>query len=162
MVGYAIVVGIIGGIFYDAAAQASIIVIDVAEASATTTVEKPKEKVVLLEVHIDWTEDRIKQEIRKVFHETPNTAVAIAECESHFRPAVQSGHILSYGREESYGIFQIHAKVWHTTALRLGYDKYQTEVIDNLKMARYIYDAAGQSWTDWTCYKTGDWRNYLK
>lgn len=113
-------------------------------------IEKPKS--VRLEVIYNWTEERIEQEIRTVFWEDPETAVKIAKCESGLRPAVQSKHILSYGQERSFGIFQIHAPDWHTTAIRLGYNDYQTDVLDNLHMARYIYDQRGKMWLDWTCY----------
>lgn len=159
MICCAILVGIIGGIFYDVIEQSSIVVIDNVQASELVTEQKSVQ--VMLEVYVDWTPERIEQEIRTVFHETPNTAVAIAKCESGLRPVIQSHHILDYGRELSFGIFQIHKPVWHKVALNLGYDNYQTDVIDNLKMARYIYDQKGQRWTDWTCYTSGKWREYL-
>jgi hypothetical protein len=63
---------------------------------------------------------------------------------------VQSNHIQPYGREESYGVFQIHARAWDTKAKELGLD-YINSVRDNIKMARYVYDISG--WTAWTCTK---------
>jgi hypothetical protein len=113
-------------------------------------VEEPRE--VRLEVVYNWTEERIEQEIRTVFWEDPDTAVKIARCESGLKPAIQSKHILSYGQERSFGIFQIHAPDWHNTAVKLGYDKYQTDVLDNLHMARHIYEQRGKRWLDWSCY----------
>lgn len=111
-------------------------------------IEEPKE--VRLEVVYDWTKDRIIQEIETVFWEDPKTAVAIARCESGLVIDIQSRYIQDYGREESFGLMQIHARVWDKTAKRLGYDNYRTDPIENLAMARYIYDRSG--WQPWTCY----------
>jgi hypothetical protein len=86
--------------------------------------------------------------IIETFPEAPRTALAVAECESNLL-MVQSNHIQSYGREESFGIFQVHARAWDTEAKRLGLD-YINDVRDNIKMARHIYDHHG--WQPWTCY----------
>jgi len=71
--------------------------------------ETPTE--VLIEVRISWTLDRILEEI-------DNTAIQygvsasemrrVIKCESNFDPTIQSQHILSYGREMSFGLVQIH------------------------------------------------------
>lgn len=58
--------------------------------------------------------------------------------------------MLDYGREQSFGLFQIHAKVWDDRAHELGYPNYKDTVEDNLAMARHIYD--NQGWQPWTCY----------
>lgn len=116
------------------------------------------ETEVKIRVHIDWTEERIEKEIRDTFPEDAETAIKVARCENGwsekrgYKADIQSGHVLSYGQEQSFGIFQIHAPDWHKTALRLGYDNYQTDPGDNIKMARYIYDNAGKKWRDWTCF----------
>jgi hypothetical protein len=89
--------------------------------------------------------------IRETFPEDADTAVAVGICESNLR-MVRSNHILNYGREESYGVMQVHARAWHDTALSLGLSDYQTDVRQNLAMARHIYEQAGHSWNDWTCY----------
>lgn len=153
----AVLIGLVAPLLWDAYArytEAQIIPVVYA-------VEKPVAKEILIEVHINWTEDRIIEEIRAMFPEAPNTAVAIARCESGLRPVIQSHHILDYGREESYGVFQIHARDWHQTALRLGYTNYQTDPGENIKMARYLYDGRDGNFNDWTCYKTGMYKNYL-
>ena len=62
---------------------------------------------------------------------------------------VQSNHMQPYGREESFGVFQIHARAWHHVAEDLGLD-YINNVRDNIKMARYVYEESG--WGAWTCY----------
>lgn len=110
--------------------------------------EEPKE--VLIEVVT--TEEGIIAKIREAFPEDPDTAVKVARCESHLIVDIQSHHVLNGIRERSFGIFQIHEPSWHKVALRLGYENYQTDVDDNIAMARYIYDNAGQSWKDWSCY----------
>lgn len=152
---WVVIATIVGGILID---------IKIAEAyknvevESITTIHEPKE--VRLEVVTNWTPKRIEQEIRTVFHEAPNTAVAIAKCESGLDVDIQSYHTLSYGREESFGIFQIHAKDHDRTAKRLGYENYKTDVKDNLAMARYLYNSRG-NFKDWTCYKTGAYKKYL-
>jgi len=96
--------------------------------------------------------------IRETFHETPNTAVAVAMAESGMR-MVQSNHTYpkdmdgqrSGSRERSFCIYQIHEPAHHATAVRLGYENYQTDVEDCVKMARVIYDQAG-GWSPWTVY----------
>jgi len=57
-----------------------------------------------------------------------------------------------YGREESFGIFQIHARAWESEAVRIGLGGYKTDIEQNIKMARHIYDSGGKSWRPWTCY----------
>ena len=118
------------------------------EAHEPEVVEEPRE--VRVEVIYNWDKARIEQEIRKVFHEDPDTAVKIAKCESGLVIDIQSNHILDYGREQSFGLMQIHAPAWHHKAVALGYEDYKTDPIDNLAMARYIYDRSG--WQPWTCY----------
>ena len=146
-IGGAVLVGIIMGICIDVirANWAYQYVVEVAHAE-----ELPQE--VRIEVVYNWTPERIEEEIRTVFHEDPDTAVKIAKCESGLVADIQSNHTLSYGRERSFGLMQIHAPAWHTKAVALGYDDYQTDVLDNLHMARYIYEQAGKRWTPWSCY----------
>lgn len=114
----------------------------------------------MIEIEIDWTEERIIKELRDTFPETPNTAVAIARCESGLK-MIQSNQILDYGREQSYGIMQVHAKVHEGTAVALGLGDYKTDIAENIKMARHIYDNAGD-WSDWTCYTKGLYLSYLE
>lgn len=120
------------------------------EAREPEVVVEPRE--VRIEVIYNWDKERIEEEIRKVFPEDGETAVKIAKCESGLRPDVQSNHQWRGERERSFGIFQIHYDSWHNTAIRLGYEDYQTDVLDNLHMARHIYDNAGGMWTDWSCF----------
>ena len=124
--------------------------------------EEPK--VVLIEVKIDWTEERIKEEIRNTFPENPNTAIAIAKCESGLK-MVRARAILDYGREESYGVMQIHAKVHHKTALSHGLDDYQTDIAENVAMGRIVSNGAVarglHMFQPWTCFKSGEYKKHL-
>jgi hypothetical protein len=117
-------------------------------------VEEVEEVKIPREVRIEvnWTKETIEQEIKNTFPEDPEIAVKIAKCESGLIPDIQSQHTLSYGQERSYGIFQIHAPDWNTRAIELGFEDYKTDVKDNLKMARYIYESSGKKWTAWSCY----------
>jgi len=156
-------VGIVGGILLDVLHTPSI----VEEVHAAETVEvAPKE--VRIEVVIDWTAERIEKEIREVFHEMPNTAVATFICESGggvLKAEVQSGHILSYGREQSFGPLQIHAPDHEQTAKKLGYGDYRTNPKSNILLGKYIYNQrlkqGGYPFQDWTCYNKNLYRKYL-
>lgn len=132
---------------------------------AAVTVGEPQPNEIVLEVNIEWTPKRIEDEIRKTFPENPNLAVAVALCESGLNPVVQSGNTLSYGREQSWGVFQIHAKDHHETAVRLGLSEYKSNPADNIAMARIIYDnrleRGGYAFQDWTCYNNGGYKKYL-
>lgn len=118
----------------------------------TAPVEVIEPREVQIRIVVDWTPERIEQGIRETFPEDPETAVKIARCESGLVPDIQSHHTVNGVREASFGIFQIHAPSWHSVAMKLGHTNYQSEVEDNLAMARHIYDSAGKSWKDWSCY----------
>lgn len=122
--------------------------------------EKQNSTPIIVEAEIDWTKERIIKEIRETFPEDPDTAVAIAKCESGLIPDQQSKHILSYGQEESYGIMQIHARDHHDTAIALGFEDYKTDPADNLAVARHLKDRRG-NWNDWMCYTKGLYKQYL-
>ncbi len=125
-------------------------VIHRAEAATTTEEMQPEPREV--RIKINYSKEGIEKLIRDTFPEDPETAVKIARCESGLKADIQSRHVLHYGPELSFGVFQIHAPDWHKTALRLGYDEYKTDPADNIAMARYIYDNAGKTWRDWSCY----------
>jgi len=129
---------------------------DSVEVEALTTIEEPKE--VMIEVV--YSKEGIERLIRETFPEAPNTAVAIAKCESGLSKDIQSHHTLSYGREESYGVFQIHSKDHDRTAKKLGFENYRTDVEDNVYMARHLYDSRG-NFKDWTCYNSGEYKRFL-
>jgi hypothetical protein len=147
------VAGILVALFVDMSIQNASVV----EAKNEQIIKVPKE--VRIEVLYN-SKESIERHIREVFHEEPNTAVAIAKCESGLVADIQSHHTLSYGREESFGIFQIHAKDHDNTAKRLGLENYRASVEDNVAMARFLYDNRG-NFNDWSCYKNGDYKKHL-
>lgn len=118
---------------------------------AEEVVEHPP-KEIQLEVKINWTRERMEEEVRKTFPENPNTMVAVTECESNFNP-------LAVGPTSDYGLLQIHAPTWEATAKELGYYNYRTDIEENLKMARHIYDVQGIR--AWVCYSKGYYTKYL-
>jgi len=122
-----------------------------------TVVEEPKE--VRLEVVINWTPERIEKEIRDVFPETPNTAVAVAKAEGGLVKERQSDHYRNGVREPSFCAFQIHEPSWMKEAKRLGYGDYKTNPASCIKMARYIYDVG--TWDEWSVYNDGSYKKHL-
>lgn len=83
---------------------------------------------------MDWTTDRIKEEIRNVFPEDPETMIRIAKCESGFLPHVE-------GPTDDHGIFQLHAPSHDLS----GIDVYDPG--ENIAFARKLYDESGtQPW----------------
>ena len=140
--------GIIGGILifgiqiYSEAKDMH--VATVAEAHEIEPVEEPtapEPRTVLIEVKIDWTTERIAQEIDKVFPDAPIM---------HRVMACESG-----GNNEAYnptngshdnGLFQI-SDLYHGPRVRaLGLDV--GDPADNIAFARILYDESGlQPWS---------------
>lgn len=78
--------------------------------TAEETVWEPKE--VLIEVDVEWTEERIQQEVRERSAEygvSFDQMWGTIMCESHGSTTVQSRHRRPDGtREQSFGLVQIH------------------------------------------------------
>lgn len=125
----------------------------VVETAHAEEVVEVVEAPVEVMIEIAYTREEIIRRIKETFPETPDTAIAIAKCESGLKIDIQSNHTLSYGRELSFGLFQIHAPAWEKRAKALGYDNYRDDLEDNLAMARYIYVQSGYSWRPWSCLK---------
>lgn len=136
IVGYSIIIGILGGIFLDVSRP-------IAKSVEAKTIEVKKEYPV--EVTYEWNDERVKEEITKVFPEDPVTAIKIARCESGFM-------IDAKGPTSDFGLMQINAPSWDKKAKQLGYGDYRTNPVHNLAMARYLYERAGKHYTDWVCY----------
>ena len=158
---YLVCLSILGGIFLGMYMDAKHMnpfsgpIVYIHEAEAKEEIE------VKLEVNIDWTKERIVQEIRKTFPETPNTAVAIATEEGGLHKVRQSDIYKNGIREPSFCTFQIHEPSWGREAKKLGYGDYKTNPAHCIAMARYIYDNYGQKWTAWSAYNNGSYRKHL-
>jgi len=106
----------------------------------------------MIQVEIDWTAERIEQEIRATFPEEPNTAVAIAKAESGLNANAYNpeSHINCDG---SIGVMQI-------ACVHNRHDPEALKNVEyNLKVARKIYDAEG--WKPWGAYTNKRYLQYL-
>ena len=65
-------------------------------------------------------------------------------------------------REQSFCYFQIHAPAHDASALRLGLDDYRSNPESCVKMARVIYEAAGNSFAPWTVYTKKMYLAYVR
>jgi hypothetical protein len=130
VIGAGIILGILGGLFLDAYMRAY--------PSHITYASPPEEpQVVQIEVVIDWTPERIKQEIRETFPEAPETMLRVAKCESGLVPHAYNP---TNGSHDG-GIYQISLKYHGDRLEQLGLDRFDIE--DNLKYARMLYDESG-------------------
>lgn len=114
----------------------------------TAYAQEPIAHVVLIEPKIDWTEDRIKEEIRTVFHEKPELFVKIASCEG-----VRNGHIVADAhnpKTNDDGVFQINEAAHGEEVKELGLDMMNPK--DNIQFARMLYDRNGVR--DWSASKS--------
>lgn len=115
-------------------------------------IEEPKK--VQLEIVVNWTPQRIIQEVKTTFPENPDRAVTVFMCESGRDTdgdGVKELQPKAVSPTNDFGIAQINRTTWHWTALSMGLDEYQTDVKQNLAMARHIYEEAGNSFSPWTC-----------
>lgn len=105
----------------------------------------------------------MKALIRKTFPESPTTAIEVARLETTFQ-MVQSNHtytkdnpklgIKAGDRERSFCVFQIHEPAHLETIKELGLEDYKVNIESCLKMARVVYEQAGNSFSPWSVYKT--------
>lgn len=151
-IAFAVAVGIIAGILIDVKRAEGVHIVEVAEASPKEVRIEVISNEVQIEEVVDWTRERIIEEIYKVFPENGELAVRVAQCESGLRADIQSHHQLSYGRERSFSIFQVHEPDWADDAERLGLHDWRTDPGENIALARFIYESAGKRWTPWSCY----------
>lgn len=125
--------GILFGIIFEIVNTESNMVVHVAEARVE---EKIIPREVMIEVRIDWTEERIIEEINKVFPDAP-IMIKVAKCESSLKPSAYNPTNSSHDK----GIFQISEKYHGERIKELGLDMYG--VIDNLHFARLLYNEQG-------------------
>lgn len=89
------------------------------------------EEVIPVEEPIRWDEERIIEEIRRVFPEAP-IMVEVARCESRFKADAE-------GPTNDGGVFQIHRPSHH--ARIEGMDLY--DPVENIRFARVLYEERG-------------------
>jgi len=144
LVGWGVVLGLIGGILIHFYIQHENHV-EASELEVTKTVLEtpsvPEPKVVQIEVVINWTPERIAQEIDKVFPDAP-IMHDVMRCES-------GGNIEAYNptnNSHDNGLFQI-SDLYHGPRVRsLGLDV--GDPADNIAYARILYDESGlQPWS---------------
>ena len=128
----------------------SCIIFDALEQNSVLTYSKPiliqqaiaSEEVpavpmeVLIEIKYDWTEERVKQEIDKVFPDAP-IMKKVAWCESRYKIDAFN----PTNNSDDQGIFQISTLYHGKYTKRLGLD--MNNPIDNIKYARILYDESG-------------------
>lgn len=116
-------------------------VTEVAEASEVQEEIKPEPKTVLIEVRVNWTPERIAQEIDKVFPDAP-IMHDVMRCESGGN---NDAYNPTNGSHDN-GLFQI-SDLYHGPRVRaLGLDV--GDPADNIAFARILYDESGlQPWS---------------
>jgi len=76
--------------------------------------------------------------------------VSVAKGESGLKQWHKDGRVVrGVITPEDTGLFQINTSYWGREAKRLGLD-YENSIVDNVKMARHIYDTQGI--TAWVYY----------
>ena len=104
----------------------------------------------------------MKRLIRETFPEEPNVAVRVAELENGFRMTQSNLRYTKdrpeYGvkqgdRELSFCMFQIHEPAHKNTIAKHGLHDYKTNVESCVKIARIVYEQAGNSFSPWTVYR---------
>ncbi len=144
LVGWGVVLGLIGGILIHLYIQYENHV-EASELEVTETVLEtpsvPEPKVVQIKVVVNWTPERIAQEIDKVFPDAP-IMHDVMRCES-------GGYIEAYNptnNSHDNGLFQI-SDLYHGPRVRsIGLDV--GDPADNIAFARILYDESGlQPWS---------------
>ena len=131
-----------------------IVYIKTAHAEEVKELEE-KKREVLIEVKIEWTKERIEQEIRTAankygvsYEKMYNTV----KCESNFNPKIQSQHILSYGQEQSWGVAQFHIPAKNRNAEGKVITKEMAlDPIQALDAMAYHFSKGNAR--AWTCYR---------
>lgn len=136
--------GIFLGIVLDIWIQTGSEPIAYAQEEVETEVELAE--VVLIGVKIDWTRERIIQELKTVFPDEP-LIVDVARCESQITHWTEHGHVLQgWIDDDDIGLMQINRRYHGATARKLGYDIY--DIQGNIMYARYLYEREGlQPWS---------------
>ena len=111
--------------------------------AAENDVEIVEPRTVLIEVEIDWNEEKIIEHIKKTFPNEP-VMVKVAECESTFDPSAFN----PTNNSDDKGIFQISTLHHGERVETLGLDMF--DVADNVAFAKILYDEQGLSPWRWS------------
>jgi len=89
----------------------------------------------------------ITNEIRSVFGQYSNQALAVAQCESSLNPGARNSQ--SIGGAHAAGLFQIlDTSTWNSTSYRNA-SPYNASA--NIHAAYEIFHRDGNSWREWSC-----------
>lgn len=116
---------------------------------------KPEPKPVKIRTYINWTEERIKEEVWKraeKYNTYPERMWKVIICESQLDIDVQSHHILSYGREQSYGLAQFHLPSKNKTAEGKVITK-EMALDPEIALDAMAYHFSIGNAKLWTCYR---------
>lgn len=106
--------------------------------------------------YIEKDKGTVEERIKKAFPEDPNTALAIAKCESMLdKNAIGDTHT----KYCSVGIMQIRTLPKRMAYYGLTIEKLK-DVNTNLEMARKIKDRRG-NWGAWSCFTSGEYKKHL-
>lgn len=119
--------------------QAATIDAKVIEYEAPVEVRAAYEKDTSVIIRINWTHDRIVQELNKVFPDAP-IIVSVAMCEGsrdkkHIEPFI-------WGPTQDVGPLQIHVPTHKARYEALGLDVINNPA-DNIAFGRILYDESG-------------------
>lgn len=106
-----------------------------------TNAQEPEEpKPVLIEIRINWTEERIIQEINTVFGDNP-IMVRIAKCESTLMHEKNGEVVRGIVDPDDTGLMQINKRYHGKEAEKLGLDL--EDIQDNLAYAKHLFNREG-------------------
>lgn len=134
---YSVLGGILLGIAIDVISKPHVFEV-VRTVEAAEIVVEPEE--VKVEIVYNWTQERIIEEINKVFPDAP-IMLKVAKCEGVVDGKLDIKAYNPTNNSHDKGIFQI-SELHHGKRIKqLGFDMYNP--IDNLKFARILYDESG-------------------
>lgn len=110
--------------------------------------EPPLPKTVLIEVR--YTQEGIERRIKETFPEEPELMLKVAKCEGVTNGVLDPKAYNPTNNSHDRGIFQISDKYHKETYTAMGLTD-MTDVDQNLKYARHLYDENGLQ--DWSASK---------
>jgi hypothetical protein len=153
LVGWGIGLGIVVGIVIDAYFTP---IAETAQAEGRVEIVEPVEVIV----EVTYTREDIKRIIKEkadkygVSYERMSVTV---NCESGYKHDIQSHHILSYGREESFGVAQFHIPSRNRDAHGVVITKEMALDPEQALDAMAYHFSIGNA-KIWTCYRM----NYMQ